>query len=57
VSGSGLFGRSFSGFWRGALEALPGLIAVVVIILIARWCARLINVVFNELQAGKVSLP
>ena len=44
-------------FWRGALEALPGLIAVVVIILIARWCARMINVVFNEVQAGKISLP
>ncbi|MET0502290.1 MAG: mechanosensitive ion channel domain-containing protein [Candidatus Binatia bacterium] len=40
---------------RGALNALPGLLAVVVIILVARWCVGLINVVFNEIQAGKIS--
>lgn len=43
-------------FGRGALNALPGLLVVLAIIIIARWCVRLINVVFNEVQAGKISL-
>jgi len=42
---------------RAILNALPGLLAVLVIVLIARWCVGLINVVFNEVQAGKISLP
>jgi small-conductance mechanosensitive channel len=47
----------FLEFGRGALAAMPGLIAVVIIIIIARWCARFINTIFNEAQAGKISLP
>ena len=42
---------------RGALAAIPGLVAVVIILLIARWCVRLINAVFNEIQKGRLSLP
>src|SRR4030095_7039156 len=42
---------------RGALAAIPGLAAVVIILLIARWCVRLINAVFNEIQKGRLSLP
>jgi hypothetical protein len=39
----------------GALSAIPGIVTVVIIILIARWCARLINMIFKEVQAGKLS--
>ncbi len=42
---------------RGALVVIPGLVAVVIIILIARWCARLINTVFKEIESGRFSLP
>jgi small-conductance mechanosensitive channel len=42
---------------RGALAAIPGLVAVVIIILIARWCVRLINTVFKEIETGRFSLP
>jgi small-conductance mechanosensitive channel len=47
----------FLGFGRGALAAIPGLIAVVIIILIARWGARLINTVFQEVEKGRLLLP
>jgi hypothetical protein len=44
-------------FGGGALRAIPGLFTVVVIILIARWGVRLINALFNEVEAGKRSAP
>jgi small-conductance mechanosensitive channel len=44
-------------FGRGALAAIPGLIAVVIIVLIARWGARLINTVFQEFEKGRLSFP
>ena len=44
-------------FGRGALGAVPGLFAVVIVILIARWCARLINTIFKQVETGKLSLP
>jgi small-conductance mechanosensitive channel len=43
------------GFATGAMLAVPGLVAVVIIVLIARWVVRLINVIFKEVQAGKLS--
>ncbi len=46
-----------SDFGRGALAAIPGLVAVVIIFLIARWSVRLINAVFKEVENGRVSLP
>jgi small-conductance mechanosensitive channel len=49
--------RLFLDFARGALAAVPGLIAVVIIILIARWSVRLINAVFREIEKGRLSLP
>ena len=42
---------------RGALAAIPGLIAVVIIILIARWTVRLINAIFREIEKGRLALP
>jgi small-conductance mechanosensitive channel len=42
---------------RGALVVIPGLVAVVIIILIARWLVRLINTVFKEIESGRFSLP
>lgn len=47
----------FSDFSRGAVAAIPGLVAVVIIALIARWCVRLINAVFKEVENGRLSLP
>ena len=41
----------------GILGALPGLFIVLVIFLIARWCVRIVNVVFKEIQAGTFTLP
>lgn len=41
---------------KGALGALPGLIAVVIVILIARWFVRLIRVVFDKVETGAISL-
>jgi small-conductance mechanosensitive channel len=41
---------------KGILNALPGVAAIILIILIARWCVKLINVVFNEVQSGRISL-
>jgi small-conductance mechanosensitive channel len=42
---------------KGALAALPGLVAVVIVIVIAHWFVRLIRVVFDKLQSGAISLP
>jgi small-conductance mechanosensitive channel len=39
------------------LAAIPGLVAVVIIVLIARWSVRLINAVFKEVEYGRLSLP
>jgi small-conductance mechanosensitive channel len=44
-------------FGRGALDALPGLIVVLIVMLIARWCVRVINVVFTGIESGTLSLP
>jgi small-conductance mechanosensitive channel len=44
-----------AGFGAGAIQAVPGIIAVIIIILIARWCVRLINMIFREVQAGKLT--
>ena len=42
---------------RGALAAIPGLIAVAIIIMIAIWVVRVINTIFKEVDKGKLSLP
>jgi len=42
---------------RGALVAIPGLIAVAIIIMIAIWVVRVINAIFKEIDKGKLSLP
>jgi small-conductance mechanosensitive channel len=42
-------------FATGAMQAVPGIVAVIIIVLIARWCVRLINMIFQEIQAGKLS--
>jgi small-conductance mechanosensitive channel len=47
----------FLEFGKGALAAIPGLIAVIIVVLIARWCARFVNALFREAQAGSISLP
>ena len=47
----------FLDFGRGALAAIPGLIAVVIIILIALWCVRVINTVFKEIEKGTLKVP
>jgi small-conductance mechanosensitive channel len=44
-----------AGFGSGALSAIPGIVTVIIIVLIARWCVRLINMIFKEVQAGKLS--
>jgi small-conductance mechanosensitive channel len=44
-------------FGRGVLAAIPGLVGVVIIMLIARWCVRLISAVFREVEQGRLSLP
>jgi small-conductance mechanosensitive channel len=43
-------------FGSGVLGAIPGLFTVVITVLLARWCVRLINVIFKEVEAGKLSL-
>jgi hypothetical protein len=45
-------GQLFFDLGRGALVVIPGLVAVVIIILIARWCARLINTVLAIESGG-----
>ncbi len=47
----------FLDFGRGALAAIPGLVAVVIIFLIALWCVRVINTFFKEIEKGTLSLP
>jgi small-conductance mechanosensitive channel len=47
----------FWNFGSRAVGALPGLFTVVIIILIARWCVRVVNVIFKEMDRGKLSLP
>ena len=47
----------FLNFGRGALAAIPGLVAVAIIILIARWCVRVVNTFFREIEKGTLSLP
>src|SRR5215510_6273065 len=42
---------------RGALALIPGLIAVVIIIVIALWCVRVINTVFKEIEKGTLKVP
>ena len=49
--------RLFLDFGRGALAAIPGLVAVAIIILIAIWFVRVINTIFKEVEKGKLSLP
>jgi small-conductance mechanosensitive channel len=45
----------FGEFGGGALRALPGLVTVIVVILIARWGVRLVNAVFNEVESGRLN--
>lgn len=47
----------FLQFAKGALGAVPGLFAVVIVFLIARWCQRLIRIVFDKVETGSLSLP
>jgi small-conductance mechanosensitive channel len=47
----------FLDFGRGALAAIPGLVAVVIIFLIALWFVRVINTFFKEIEKGTLSLP
>jgi small-conductance mechanosensitive channel len=47
----------FLDFGRGALAVIPGLVAVVIIVLIATWFVRVINTIFKEVEKGKLSLP
>jgi small-conductance mechanosensitive channel len=44
-------------FAKGALGAVPGLVAVVIVFLIARWFARLIRIVFDKVEMGTLLLP
>jgi small-conductance mechanosensitive channel len=53
----GFLVQLFLDFGRGALAALPGLVAVLIIVLIARWTVRLINTVFKEVENGRLVLP
>jgi small-conductance mechanosensitive channel len=47
----------FLDFAKGALGAVPGLVAVVIVFIIARWFVRLIRVVFDKVQTGGLTLP
>ena len=47
----------FFDFAKGALGAVPGLFAVVIVFLIARWFVRLIRIVFDKVETGSLSLP
>lgn len=47
----------FVNFGWGALGAVPGLVAVVVVFLIARWFVRLIRIVSAKIESGGLSLP
>jgi small-conductance mechanosensitive channel len=41
---------------RDALAAIPGLLAVVLVFLIARWFVRVIRILFGRVEAGALSL-
>jgi len=47
----------FADLGMGALNAVPGLVAVLIVLVIARWFVRLIRVVFDKIETGAVSLP
>jgi small-conductance mechanosensitive channel len=47
----------FLDFAKGALGAVPGLVAVVIVFLIARWFVRMIRIVFDKVETGGLSLP
>jgi small-conductance mechanosensitive channel len=47
----------FMDFAKGALGAVPGLVAVVIVFLIARWFVRLIRIVFGKVETGVLTLP
>lgn len=47
----------FMDFAKGALGAVPGLVAVVIVFLIARWFVRLIRIVFDKVETGALTLP
>jgi hypothetical protein len=49
--------QMFLSFGAGLVGAVPGLFGVLVIILAARWCVRLINIIFKEVEKEKLSLP
>ena len=44
-------------FATGALAAVPGLVVVIIVVCIARWCMGLINVIFTEVAEGRLVLP
>jgi small-conductance mechanosensitive channel len=44
-------------FAKDALGAVPGLLAVVIVFLIARWFTRMIRIVFDRVETGALSLP
>jgi len=44
-------------FAMGVIGAVPGLLAVVIVFLIARWFVRLIRIVFGKVETGGLSLP
>jgi small-conductance mechanosensitive channel len=44
-------------FATGALGVLPGLFAVVIVFMIARWFVRVIRIVFDKVETGTLSLP
>ena len=47
----------FMDFAKGALGAVPGLVAVVIVFLIARWFVGLIRIVFDKVETGALTLP
>lgn len=47
----------FLDFAKGALGAVPGLVAVVIVFVIARWFVRLIRIVFGKVETGGLTLP
>ncbi|MGE5220602.1 MAG: mechanosensitive ion channel family protein [Chloroflexota bacterium] len=47
----------FFNFAQSALGAVPGLVAVVVVFLIARWFVRVIRIVFDKVESGGLVLP
>lgn len=47
----------FVDFAKGALGAIPGLLAVVIVFLIARWFVGLIRIVFDKVETGGLTLP